>query len=296
MPQLTRQSHLRVPAHTQIAYVNDELVISNATGSKTLSGEHVTVVTAILEQCDGCTELGTIADQVDDKEAALAVAEVLCEQDIVYPMEYLSPFDLDDRHRSLFETVLLSLDTAERHSFAVTVRDTTIEMRGDQVVTKKLVDQLQCIEWNVTTETTDSEPDVMVFIETDATRAIKRETVNEDWLDSDAVLIRFGTFGTAVEVGPVLTPCSRACLKCLTTRREMNNATSDFEYDTIQQSLPYGTEFIEQTLTRLICQATFELIPAPLVGQLVSIDLSTLNQHRGNLLGIPGCEACGTNY
>jgi hypothetical protein len=169
-------------------------------------------------------------------------------------------------------------------------------MRGDQVVTKKLVDQLQCIEWNVTTETTDSEPDVMIFIETDATRAIKRETVNEDWLDSDAVLIRFGTFGTAVEVGPVLTPCSRACLKCLTTRREMNNATSDFEYDTIQQSLPYGTEFIEQTLTRLICQATFELIPASLVGQLVSIDLSTLNQHRGNLLGIPGCEACGTNY
>ncbi|MBX0302702.1 hypothetical protein [Haloarcula salinisoli] len=287
--EITTESKLKVPNLTAMAEYEDDIVVSGITGTKTLSGGAARLSSEILDASDGETPLREVVPAIGDAATAVAIAEALYEDGILYPVELLDPFDVDEGHRSLLESLLLGLDVTQRPAFASRVQETTIGLYGDPTVAEALREPLEAIGCSLD----DPDPDVMVFVETESTR--DRREVNRDWLDSEATLVRARLRGSTVEIGPLLTPSSDACLECLTTRAELNDAHQRLDYRSIVSASTYETAFCGHVLTRLALQAGLDRIPPELVGEIRRFDCRTFEHTSARLLGVPGCEACDAN-
>jgi hypothetical protein len=259
-------------------------------GTKTISGETATLSRDVIEASDGHTPLRDIFDTVGDEATTLAIAEVLCGDDILYPAALLDAFDVEPHHYGLLESLLLAVERSDRAEFASAVQNLTVDVRGDRTVAAALREPLSAIGCPIN----DTDPDVLVFCERPGGE--DRESVNRAWLDSDATLVRARLSGASVSVGPVLTQSSPACLSCLTTREELNDAGERLNYRVVGDAPSYGTAFLAHVLTRLALQAGLGIIPAELVGHIVRLDVQTLDHGRARLLGVPGCEACDERY
>jgi hypothetical protein len=187
---------------------------------------------------------------------------------------------------------LLSLPVESREGFVSTIESATVSLRGDQSVIDDVDLGLDTVEWS--RGSYPESTDVTVFLETPAVES--RGAVNRDWLDSESVLLRLAIDGSTLEIGPVLTPSSDACLDCLTTRAAMNNAGQGIEYEWATGGKTGRIRFLEDLLTRFVVQTTLKQIQSRFVGTIVSVDLDTLETDSSRLLGIPGCDACHANY
>jgi bacteriocin biosynthesis cyclodehydratase domain-containing protein len=98
--------------------------------------------------------------------------------------------------------------------------------------------------------------------------------------------------GPDVEIGPVLTPSADACLECLTTRAELNDAHRRLDYQTIRPGRTFETAFATHLLTQVTLQAGLGRIPPALVGAIHRFDCRAFQHDSARLLGVPGCEAC----
>jgi hypothetical protein len=283
---ITTDTRLKVPNLTAVAEHDGDIVVSGVSGTKTLSGDEARASSEILAASDGETPLREVVPAVGDEATALAVAEILYADGLLYPTELLDPFDVDETHRSLLESLLVTLDVKRRSAFARRLQESSIGLYGDPTVSEALREPLGAI--GCTLDTTD--PDVVVFVETESTR--DRPEVNREWLDTDATLIRARLRGSNVEIGPVLTPSSDACLACLTTRTELNEAHQRLDFRTTVPAPTYETAFCTHVLTRLTLQASLDRIPPALVGEIHRFDLRTFDHDTARLLGVPGCEAC----
>ncbi|MDS0258209.1 TOMM precursor leader peptide-binding protein [Haloarcula sp. S1CR25-12] len=284
--ELTVETRFKVPNGTAMAEYGDAIVVTGPTGTRTLSGEAAQLSGDLLAASDGQTPLGDVVPAIGDEATALAIAERLSAAGLVYPVELLDGFDVDDNRLSLLETLLLGLDADSRPGFADRVRSLTVGLHGEPSTTGQLGDAFGAFGCT----TTDSDPDVLVFVEGDATT--DREAVNRAWLDSDATLVRAAVRGTEVEIGPVLSPSSESCLACLTTREELNDAGRELTYRSLAPGPTYETELCSHVLTRLTLRAGLARLPADLVGRLFRFDLRTLDYGEARLFGVPGCDAC----
>lgn len=284
--EITTDSTLKVPNGTVIAEYEGDIVVAGAFGTKTLSGESAQLSKAVLEASDGETPLGEVVPSIGDEATTVAIATALAADGLVYPVELLDPFDVDEALRSLLESLLLSFDVTERPTFASRVQETVIGLYGDPTVSEALRQSLSAIGCHLD----DTDPDVMLFLETESTR--DRRAVNREWLDADATLIRASVRGQDIEIGPVLTPSSDACLACLTTRANLNDAPQRLDYRTIHPAKTYETAFCAHVLTRVTLQAALDRVPHALVGERHRFDCRTFEHDTARLLGVPGCEAC----
>ncbi|MDS0281439.1 TOMM precursor leader peptide-binding protein [Haloarcula onubensis] len=275
-----------MPQGTAMAEYGDDIVVTGPTGTRTLSGEAARPSGDLLAASDGRTPLSEVVPTIGDEATTLAVAERLVAAGLLYPVERLSAFDVDDVHRSLLEGLLLELDADRRPGFADRVQSLTVGRYGDAATTERLGESLAAL--GCTTSETD--PDVVVFVESDA--AADRQTVNRAWLDSEATLVRAAVHGPEVEIGPVLSPSSESCLACLTTREELNDAGQQLSYRALNPASTYETAFCSHVLTQLALRAGLGRLPPELVGRLVRLDLRTLDYSDARLFGVPGCEAC----
>lgn len=290
VPEITPETRLKLPNRTAIATYEDDIVVSGVADTKTISGETATLSRHVIEASDGQTPLRDIVDTVGDEATTLAIAEALCGDDILYPAALLDPFDVESHHYGLLESLLLAVEQSERAEFASAVRNLTVDIRGEETVAAALRDPLSAIGCPID----DTDPDVLVFCE--GPSGDEREAVNHTWLDSDATLVRARLSGASVSVGPVLTQSSPACLACLTTREELNDAGERLNYHVVGDAPSYGTAFLTHVLTRLSLQAGLGVVPAELVGHIVRLNVQTLDHGRARLLGVPGCEACDERY
>lgn len=285
---LTGDSVLAVPQGTSIAEHDGQVIVSGPVGHKTLSGKTAPLSRRVIEAADGSTRLDVIADTIGggDDGRIYAVADRLWEAGILYPTELLAPFDVDDAKRNLLESIVLSMDAERRWDVFRTLADESVALRGDSTLTGMVSGSVESMGMEVG----GPSPDVIVYAETEG--STDRGTVNRDWLDSEATLVRVGRDGTTVEIGPVLSPSSGACLECLTTRQELNGADRSLDYESVSGGVTYEARFIDHVVSRLVVQAALDLLPAPIAGQVFRYDLATLHSGLARLLGVPGCEAC----
>jgi hypothetical protein len=127
---------------------------------KTLSGEGARTSRELLEASDGETPLGEFVPSIGDEATALAVAEALYADGLVYPTELLEAFDVDEAHRSLLETLLLSLDVTERPEFASRVQGTRVGLYGDSTVADAVREPLAAIGCPID----DTDPDLLSLV------------------------------------------------------------------------------------------------------------------------------------
>lgn len=283
---VTPESRLKVPNGTAMAEYGDEIVVSGPTGTSTLSGEAARLSADLLAASDGRTPLADVVPDIGDEATTLALAERLAAAGLVYPVERLDAFDVDERTRSLLETLLLELDAAERPGFADRVQSLSVSLSGDAATASELDDALSALGCT----TAGSDPDVVVLVESATTD--DRAAVNRRWLDSEATLVRASVRGTEIEVGPMLSPSSESCLACLTTREELNDADGQLSYRSLAPGPTYDTAFCSHVLTRLALQAGLDQLPPDLVGRIARFDLRTLEYDEARLFGVPGCDMC----
>lgn len=288
--KISKNSRLKKPNHTSVAQRDNELIISTPAGKKTLSGEHTEISQLLITESDGETEFAEIVKHPN--ETNLAVAELLCEEGILYPVEQLEALDLTDSHRGLFETTLLSLPSKRRDTFAEDVCATNIDLRGYTGFTEHTIDRIGDIGWDIGLGPRKTESDIILFLEAETTSQRTRERVNEDWLEDDGVLVRIDLNSRSLEVGPILTPSSTACLDCLTTREEMNEAKPGFDYTSLDEGLPYDSNLVVHFGTRLLVQVATAQLPAGIGGRIRAVNPATLEFSQTRLFGVPGCESC----
>lgn len=290
LPEMTPATRLKAPNGTAIAAYEDDIVVAGVAGTKTISGETAPLSRHVIEASDGRTPLSEVVEAVGDEATTLAIGEALCADDVVYPAELLDAFDVGDHHLGLLESLLLTVERGERPDFASRIRDLAVDVRGDPTVAASVRSPLDALGCDID----GTDPDVLVFCESRGTD--DREAVNRAWLDSGATLVRARLAGPTIEVGPVLTQSAPACLACLTTREELNDAGQRLDYTVVGGRASYETEFLAAILTRLTLQAGLGVVPAELVGHIVRFDGQTLDQRRARLLGVPGCEVCDERY
>jgi hypothetical protein len=289
---LAPDSTLTTPKRTLIGEFEDSVVVSNTITTKTISGADSHLSERILRACDGETPLNEIPRPDATDAQIVATAEKLLGAGLVYRTDQLSTLDCAERHHSLLESLLLSLSVESRDDFASKIESGTVALRGDQSVIDEFEFGLDAIDW--TRADYPESPDVTVFLETPTVAS--RDAVNRDWLGSESVLLRLALDGTTVEVGPVLTPSSDACLACLTTREEMNGTGQQIAYEWARGGRTTEIEFLEGLVVRFVLQTVLKQIQSRFVGTIVSVDLATLECNPSRLLGVPGCEACNANY
>lgn len=288
--KISENTRLKAPNHTNAAQRDDELIISTPVGKKTLSGEHTEISRLLIAESDGETEFVDIVEQPN--ETNLAIAELLYEEGILYPAEQLEALNLSELYLGLFETILLSMPPSRRDTFAEDVCTTSIVVRGDTRLTEHTIERIGDIGWDIGFGTQGTEPDVILFLEAETTSRETRERVNQDWLAGDGVLIRLGLDSQSMELGPILTPDTSACLDCLTTREEINEAMPGFNYTALDEGLPYDSDLLIHYGTRLLVQTSTAQIPAGIGGRIKTINPATLAFSKMKLLGVPGCESC----
>lgn len=286
--ELDRSTRLAVPNGTSMADHDGAVVLTGVFGTKTLSGDSAPIAAAILDASDGETPLRDI-DGADDATLA-AVAELLVADGLAYPAAWLAGFDVDAAHRGLLESLLLAVDITARPSFAETVSELAITVRGDPMLASALRAPLSAIGCDLD----GSDPDVVLFGETPATD--ERAAVNDAWLETDATLVRTSLDGTTLELGPVLSASSAGCLDCLTAREAQNGAQTALSYRTLTEDPPYATRLCSQLVTELALRAGLDLVPSSLAGRMLRFDTVSFEQHSVRLLAVPGCDHCGDRY
>lgn len=291
MRTLSAQTKLQVPTNTRITSCDGDVVITGVHDTKTLSGDHVPVCDALVRACDGRTPLSEVIDYPD--EDTRAVAQALYEEGILYPTELLEPLDLDERFRGLFESIMLCLEPAAWESFADDVKASKIEIHGEEYLAEQLQTALQALDWTVVSGNALEEPDVITFVETPTTSVSTRAAVNEEWCNSESILVRLGLDGERLSVGPIISPSAQACLDCLTTREQMNDAQAGVEYETINPG-PTPTSWIfEPIAIQMTVYAATSMIPPSLEGIITTLEFPDLEHRESRLLGVPGCDSCG---
>jgi hypothetical protein len=288
--RISENTRLKTPNHTSISEQDDELIISTPAGKQTLSGEYVEISRLLISESDGETEFIDIVEQPN--ETNLAVAELLYEEGILYPVEQLEALTFTNPYRGLFETVLLSMAPERRDGFAEEIRSTTIEVRGNTKLIEHILNRIGDIGWDIDSGIKKTDPDIILFVETETTSQRIREQVNEDWIESDGVLLRIGLDSRSLEIGPILTPSSTACLKCLTTREEINDAKPEYDYTSLSKEIPYDSRLIVHFGVRLLVQVATAKLPAGLGGRIKTLNPATLGFSQTRLFGVPGCESC----
>lgn len=286
--ELDRSTRVVVPNGTAMADHDGDVVLTGVFGTKTLAGDSAPIAAAILDASDGETPLHDI-DAADDA-TLVAVAELLVADGLAYPAAWLAGFDVDAAHRGLLESLLVAADVAERPSFASSVRELTVAVRGASTLTDAFEAPLSTIGCDLDGTT----PDVVLFGETPATD--ERAAVNREWLDTDATLVRVSQAGTTTELGPVLSPSSAGCLDCLTTREEQNGAHTALAYRPLNDDPPYATRLCAHLGVELTLRAGLDLVPSSLAGRVQRFDAVSFEQQRARLLAVPGCESCGDRY
>ena len=181
-------------------------------------------------------------------------------------------------------------DIDERQSLVDGLSETAVHVGGDTVLAEALLPKIDPVTWDAEIKTAD----IVVFV--DPGSRADSERISRQWLDSDAVLIRLSLQGTALEVGPILTPASQSCLSCLTTRESINDMERQIEYESLDSSVTSERIILQQILARLVIQSAAELLPAPLIDRIITLDLRTLDRTQSRLFGVPGCDICNAKY
>lgn len=286
---LSGSSILRRPSATRLGSTDDQLVVESAANTNTLSGESAAICRQIITASDGTTKLESIPTDAEPA-TVVALAEELWSAGILYPETLFESLSFDDRYRSLFERTVLALPLDERQSFVDGLSETAVHVGGDTVLAEALLPKIDPVTWDAEIKTAD----IVVFV--DPGSRADSERISRQWLDSDAVLIRLSLQGTALEVGPILTPASQSCLSCLTTRESINDMERQIEYESLDSSVTSERIILQQILARLVIQSAAELLPAPLIDRIITLDLRTLDRTQSRLFGVPGCDICNGKY
>lgn len=292
LPDITEQTILCRPSPTLLAKsVPDGFVVETAAGRQTIRGHHAALAETILRQSDGSTKIDEIAKTAD--EHTLQVAEQLYQAGLAYPRKLLSSVTDECPYFSTLETELLKMNMTDHETFHDTISDAHIVFRPEKNIYTDVLNKLETVGWEIDTGNTSVTPDVTVYIEIGGTDEEERKRVNQRWRSSGTTLIRIGYNKGSVEFGPVMTPSSSACLRCLTTRESMNTASESVDFDSVQPTNRWF-QVVEHLLVRVLIQVVTGNISSWNQGQITIVDPSDLTSRRTQLFSLPGCSICGT--
>ncbi|MFB6294064.1 MAG: hypothetical protein ABEH60_07375 [Halonotius sp.] len=264
-----------------------EAVLRTPHTVKTLRGEDVETILDLLSAADGNT---VAADLVDDVAGATAeYVDSLYEHDLAYDARAIPATMRESDCGRFLESVLPAIPPATHHGLPERLASLSVAVVGDREPVSPVLARLRAAGVTVTDDVEDS-TDVIVLSEA-LERAPSWSAVTEQWLDSDATLIKTRLTATGWRLGPVLTPAAPVCLNCIYSRIDANRAGGRLYTETLTGDPPFIEAYTE-TVTELALAAVLEQVPRYLDEQML-----VYNHYEGTLetprvFALPNCEVC----
>jgi len=264
-----------------------EAVVRTPHTVKTLRGEDVETILDLLSGADGKT---VAADLVADVAGATAAyIDSLYEHDLAYDARAI-PATMRERDCGRFlESVLPAIPPATHHGLPDRLASLSVAVVGDREPVSPVLARLRAAGVTVTDDVEDS-TDVIVLSEA-LERAPSWSAVTEQWLDSDATLIKTRLTATGWRLGPVLTPAAPVCLNCVYSRIDANRAGGRLYTETLTGDPPF-IEAYTGTVTEVALAAVLEQVPRYLDEQMLVYDHYDGTVETPRVFALPNCEVC----
>ena len=264
-----------------------EAVVRTPHSVKTLQGENVQTILDLLSAADGKT---VAADLVADVAGATAeYVDAIYEHDLAYDARAI-PATMRKRDYGRFlEPVLPAIPPATHHGLPDRLASLCVAVVGDRDPVAPVLARLRAAGVTVTDDVGAS-TDVIVLSEA-IERAPSWSAVTEQWLDSDATLMKTRLTATGWRLGPVLTPAAPVCLDCIYSRVDANRAGGRLYTETVTGNPPFIEAYTE-TVTEVTLAAVLEQVPRYLDEQMLVYNHYDGTVETPRVFALPNCEVC----
>ncbi|MFD1640345.1 hypothetical protein [Halohasta litorea] len=264
-----------------------EAVVRTPWTVKTLQGENIEVVTALLAAMDGETAASDLVDRVPG--ATVEYVDLLYDHGLAYDAAGIPDGLKDAGYRGLIEPVLAALPPERHHEVPERLGSQSVAVFGHSAALSPALSRLRAADVTVDDRPT-GEPDVVLLSER-LERDSSWTAANEQWAASESTLLRTRLTARGWRLGPVFTPNAPACLDCLYSRVDANRAGGRLFTETIGGDPPYARAYID-TVTELLFRTLLGQVPRYLDDQFVVYDHYDRTVRTPRVFAVPHCEVC----
>ncbi|MEA1931431.1 MAG: hypothetical protein U9O06_07765 [Euryarchaeota archaeon] len=264
-----------------------EAVVRTPWTVKTLQGEHIEVVTALLAAMDGETAASDLVDRVPG--ATVEYVDLLYDHGLAYDAAGIPDGLKDADCRGLIEPVLAALPPERHQEVPARLGSRSVAVFGHSATLSPALSRLRAAGVTVDDRPT-GEPDVVLLSE-QLERDSSWTAANEQWAASEATLLRTRLTASGWRLGPVFTPNAPACLDCLYSRVDANGAGGRLFSDTVGGDPPHARAYVD-TVTELLFRTLLGEVPRYLDEQFVVYDHYDQDVRTPRVFAVPHCEVC----
>jgi hypothetical protein len=264
-----------------------EAVVQTPHTVKTLQGEGIEAIRALLAEMDGETAASDLVDHVPG--ATVEYIELLYENTLAYDGRAI-PTELKDMGcRRLLESVLPSIPQGRHHELPDLLESLSVAVLGNREAISPVISRLRAVGVSVDGSATE-QPDVIWLSEL-LERSGSWTEANERWAASESTLVKTRLTERGWRLGPVLSADAPACLNCVYRRVDANKAGGQLFTETVGDQPPYARAYVD-TVTELLFGALLGEVPRYLNEQFVVYDHYDQTVETPRVFALPHCEVC----
>ena len=264
-----------------------EAVVRTPHTVKTLQGAGVEPLIALLEEIDGDTAASELRERVAD--ATPDHIDALYAHDLVYDARAISADMRAADCGHMLESLLPAIPPESHHEVPARLQSLSVAVFGNRDTVSSVLSRLQAAGVTVTNGTT-AEPDAVLLSE-QLERSESWDRANEQWIDTDATLVKSRLTATGWRFGPVLTPTAPACVNCVYSRVDANKAGGRLYTETVTGEPPHWRAYVD-SLTELLFRVLLKQVPRYLDEQFVVYDHYEQTVETPRVFALPHCEVC----
>lgn len=281
---------------TSYGIYDDHAVIRTPHTTKTLHGDEIGVVCALLDAIDGETPASELCTTVSDSDPEQI--DLLYEAGLAYDAQAIpAGLSAADWERYL-EPALPAMSQTTQQALPEQLATRSIAVYGDSDPVGGVCNRVDaagisvhdCSAENANGHAQGDEPDV-VFLSEQIERGESWRAANERWATSSATLVKTRLTETGWRLGPVLTADARACLNCVYKRVDANKAGGRLFTQTITGVPPYMSAYTD-TVTELLLRTVVGQTPRYMDEQFVIYDHYEGSRRTPRVFASPHCEVC----
>jgi len=275
-----------------------EAVIRTPHATKTLQGDRLEAICALLATMDGTTAASDLIAQVPESDPAQI--DLLYETALAYDAQAIPSGLSDAGWERYLEPVLPAMSQPTQQTLPDQLAARSVVVFGEYDPVSGICDRLRAAGVSVSERSAADprgQPDApdVIFLSEQLERNDAWRAANEAWATSSATLVKTRLTATGWRLGPVLTAAARACLNCVYTRVDANKAGGQLFDETVTRTPPYMQAYTD-TVTELLFRALLEQLPRYLDEQYVVYDHYQGRRETPRVFASPHCEVCDHAY
>jgi hypothetical protein len=264
-----------------------EAVVRTLHTVKTLRGEDIETVLNLLAAADGETVAAALVEQVSD--ATPEHVDLLYEHNLAYDARAIPAKTQKSDCGRVLESILPAMPPETHHMIPDRLTSLSVAIIGHQEPLSPVHSRLRAAGVSVTDDV--RRPADVILLSENLERAPSWAAVTEQYLDSQATLVKTRLTATGWRLGPVLTPSAPVCLNCVYGRVDANRSGGRLYTETVTGDPPYIGAYAD-SITEVVFAALLDHVPRYLDEQILVYDHYEQTVETPRVFALPNCEVC----